>query len=196
MNASYFKDVYGQLANFDLNNHIIANVSESNLLKFTEKLKLDRKLHMMLMSIHCVDYPDKVKRFEVIYNFLSLHTNIRLLVKVQCEDGVILQSISNIFPNSVWYEREVWDMYGVIFQGNIDMRRILTDYGFVGHPMRKDFPLTGYVELDYNNEKSMVQYSNVNLQQDFRSITSQSGWNRVAYSLLHGDEKASTEEQT
>jgi NADH-quinone oxidoreductase subunit C len=140
---------------------------------------------LMLTYICGVDYPAKDNRFEVIYQLLSLTLNMRLTFKVILLEGEIMDSIVDIFPNSGWYEREIWDMYGVLFQGNPDMRRILTDYGFVGHPMKKDFPLTGYIEVSYNRLKGNVEYTNIELQQDFRNFSNISNWN-----ILHGDEKA------
>ena len=143
---------------------------------------------LMLIYICAVDYPEMSKRFQVIYHFLNLASNERVMLKVELEEGCIMQSISDIYPNSGWYEREIWDMYGMLFAGNNDMRRLLTDYGFVGHPMRKDFPLTGYIEIGYNELKGSVEYSTVVLQQDFRNFDAVSGWN-----ILHGDEKANRE---
>ncbi len=146
----------------------------------------------MMLSICAVDYPAREKRFEIIYNMLSLTSNVRMLIKLHANDNEIISSVSNIFSIATWYEREIWDMYGIIFSGNNDMRRILTDYGFVGHPMRKDFPLTGYVEVQYDKLQSGVISQNVNLQQDFRSFDFASPWNCDKNNVLYGDEKATT----
>ncbi len=137
----------------------------------------------MLISISCVDYPAREKRFELLYNFLSLKSNLRIIAKLMVAEDETIQTLSHVFPNSIWYEREIWDMYGVLFEGNCDMRRILTDYGFIGHPMRKDFPLTGHVEVQYDGKN--VVYSPNKLEQDFRLLDNNSNWNK-----LHGDEKA------
>ncbi len=139
----------------------------------------------MLIYICAVDILRSEKRFELTYQVLSISLNERISFKVQLNEDDIMESISDIFSNSTWYEREIWDMYGILFRGNRDMRRLLTDYGFVGHPMRKDFPLTGYVEIDYNLSKGNVEYAPLQLKQDFRDFDVMSGWN-----ILHGDEKA------
>jgi NADH-quinone oxidoreductase subunit C len=141
---------------------------------------------LLLVYICTADYPEKKERFEVIYHLLSLTLNVRITIKTTIGNEEIMQSISSIYKNSTWYEREIWDMYGIPFKGNEDMRRILTDYGFVGHPMRKDFPLTGYTEIEYNHLRCQVEYSNIKLQQDFRNFDSISYLN-----ILHGDEKSS-----
>ena len=140
---------------------------------------------VMLVYICAVELLGTKNRFELIYQVLSISLNERISLKVQLNEHDIMQSISDIFSNSAWYEREIWDMYGILFRGNRDMRRLLTDYGFVGHPMRKDFPLTGYIEIDYNASKSNVEYAPLKLKQDFRNFDAISGWN-----ILHGDEKA------
>ncbi len=145
-------------------------------------LKSDFK-ELMLVSITCVDHITDIERFSLLYNFLDIKENRRIFLKILLRDGDAIKSISSIFPNSVWYEREVWDMFGVLFEGNADMRRILTDYGFIGHPLRKDFPLTGYTEVCYQKNTG-VMYKKVNLMQDFRLYDNESSW-----SVLPGDEK-------
>ena len=127
--------------------------------------------------------------FAVVYNLLSLVHNIRIRVKVRCAEGDIIPSVTDIFSSAGWYEREVWDMYGVMFSDHPDLRRILTDYGFEGHPQRKDFPLTGYVEVRYDIEQKRVVYEPVTLEQEFRSFDFQSPWEGTDY-ILPGDEKA------
>lgn len=166
------------------NNCLIYEIRDKELHSICDNLKRNIP-NLMLVYICAIDHPSKDKRFEIVYHLLSLTWNVRITLKVRLDQDSIMQSISDIYVNSAWYEREVWDMYGILFQGNLDMRRILTDYGFVGHPMRKDFPLTGYVEVDYNNLKGRVEYSNLKLQQDFRNFDAISYWN-----ALHGDEKA------
>ena len=129
-----------------------------------------------LMDVCGVDYPNRVKRFEVVYNLLSLTKNLRLRVKLSTDEETAVPSVEEVFPSAGWFERETWDMYGVQFSGHADLRRILTDYGFEGHPQRKDFPLSGYVELRYDEDKKRVVYQPVQLNQAYRSFDFQSPW--------------------
>ena len=149
----------------------------------------DAHEYQQLMEIAGVDYPDRPERFEVVYCLLSLTRNHRVRVHVQTDEVKPVPSVTGIWPVAGWLEREVYDMYGVLFEGNPDLRRILTDYGFVGHPQRKDFPLTGYVELRYSEEDKRVVYEPVKLAQDFRSFDFMSPWEGAQY-VLPGDEKA------
>jgi NADH-quinone oxidoreductase subunit C len=142
-----------------------------------------------LVDILGVDYPEQEERFEVVYQFLSLRHNQRVRVKVTTDEDTPVPSVAGIYPSAVWYEREVWDMYGVFFADHPDLRRILTDYGFEGHPLRKDFPLTGYVELRYDDEQKRVVYEPVKLTQDFRTFDFLSPWDGMTRQLP-GDEKA------
>lgn len=151
--------------------------------------------YQQLMEIAGVDYPDRgVERFEVVYCLLSLTRNHRIRVHVQTDDEKPVPSVTGIWPVAGWLEREVYDMYGVLFSGNADLRRILTDYGFRGHPQRKDFPLTGYVELRYSEEAKRVVYEPVQLAQDFRTFDFMSPWEGAEY-VLPGDEKAKLPEE-
>jgi NADH-quinone oxidoreductase subunit C len=149
----------------------------------------DRMDYQQLMEIAGVDYPDRAERFEVVYHLLSVTRNHRLRVRVSASEATPVPSITGVWPNAGWLEREVFDMYGVLFSGNTDLRRILTDYGFEGHPFRKDFPLTGYVEMRYSEEAKRVVYEPVKLAQDFRSFDFLSPWEGADY-VLPGDEKA------
>ncbi len=144
---------------------------------------------VQLTDICAVDYPERSRRFDVVYHLLSLKHNIRLRIKVQADDEVPVPSVVQVYPVANWYEREVWDMYGVMFDGHPDLRRLLTDYGFQGHPQRKDFPLTGYVELRYSEEERRVVYEPVKLQQEFRDFDFMSPWEGAKY-ILPQDEKA------
>nr|WP_197975230.1 MULTISPECIES: NADH-quinone oxidoreductase subunit C [unclassified Sphingomonas] len=144
--------------------------------------------YQQLMEIAGVDYPDRAERFEVVYCMLSLTRNHRLRVHVATDEDKPVPSVTDIWPVAGWLEREVYDMYGVLFSGNPDLRRILTDYGFRGHPQRKDFPLTGYVELRYSEEAKRVVYEPVQLAQDFRTFDFMSPWEGAEY-VLPGDEK-------
>ena len=151
--------------------------------------------YQQLMEIAGVDYPDRgVERFEVVYCLLSLTRNHRIRVHVRTDDTLPVPSVTGIWPVAGWLEREVYDMYGVLFSGNPDLRRILTDYGFRGHPQRKDFPLTGYVELRYSEEAKRVVYEPVQLAQDFRNFDFMSPWEGAEY-ILPGDEKAKLPEE-
>lgn len=151
----------------------------------------DKAEYQQLMEIAGVDYPERAERFEVVYHLLSVTRNHRVRVKVTADEDTPVPSVTGIWPVAGWLEREVFDMYGVIFSGNSDLRRILTDYGFKGHPQRKDFPLTGYVELRYSEEDKRVVYEPVKLAQDFRSFDFMSPWEGAQY-VLPGDEKAPT----
>ena len=144
--------------------------------------------YQQLMEIAGVDWPDQDPRFEVVYCLLSLTKNHRIRVHVRTNEDVPVPSVTGIWPVAGWLEREVFDMYGVLFEGNSDLRRILTDYGFQGHPQRKDFPLTGYVELRYSEEQKRVMYEPVTLAQDFRTFDFMSPWEGADY-VLPGDEK-------
>jgi NADH-quinone oxidoreductase subunit C len=147
--------------------------------------------YQQLMEIAGVDWPDRDPRFEVVYMLLSLTKNHRIRVHIDTSEDVPVPSVTSIWPVAGWLEREVFDMYGVLFSGNSDLRRILTDYGFVGHPQRKDFPLTGYVELRYSEEEKRVKYEPVQLAQDFRSFDFMSPWEGADY-ILPGDEKGAS----
>jgi NADH-quinone oxidoreductase subunit C len=143
----------------------------------------------MMVDLCGVDYPEREERFEVVYHLLSLKHNQRVRVKVTTDEGTPVPSVTGVFGAANWYEREVWDMYGVYFAEHPDLRRLLTDYGFEGHPMRKDFPQTGYVEVQYDEEQKRVVYQPVKMRQDWRSFDFLSPWEGNS-GLLPGDEKA------
>ena len=153
----------------------------------------DELAYQQLMEIAGVDYPERPERFEVVYCLLSLTKNHRLRVHVSTDEVKPVPSVTGLWPVAGWLEREVYDMYGVLFEGNPDLRRILTDYGFQGHPQRKDFPLTGFVELRYSEEEKRVVYEPVKLAQDFRNFDFMSPWEGAEY-ILPGDEKAKAPE--
>jgi NADH-quinone oxidoreductase subunit C len=142
-----------------------------------------------LMDICGADFPERPERFDVNYHLLSLETNRRVRLKLHTDDTQPVPTAVGVFPVAGWFERETWDLYGVLFEGNPDLRRILTDYGFEGHPFRKDFPLTGHVEMRYSEEAGRVIYEPVNLAQDFRNFDFLSPWEGTEY-VLPGDEKA------
>lgn len=143
-----------------------------------------------LVDVTAADYPSRPERFEVVYNLLSITNNTRVRVKVPASEETLVPSATAVFRSANWFEREVWDMYGILFSGHPDLRRILTDYGFEGHPQRKDFPLTGYVELRYDEEQKRVVYEPVKLTQDFRNFDYLSPWEGMTDIQLPGDEKA------
>lgn len=153
------------------------------------RLLRDEHDYQQLMEMAGVDYPDRAERFEIVYMLLSLTKNHRVMVKVNAAESTPVPTVTTLWPVAGWLEREVYDMYGVIFAGNPDLRRILTDYGFEGHPFRKDFPLTGYVELRYSEEDKRVVYEPVQLAQDLRQFDFMSPWEGADY-VLPGDEKA------
>lgn len=148
--------------------------------------------YQQLMEIAGVDYPERAERFEVVYHLLSVTKNHRLRIRVSTDEDKPVPTVTKVYPVAGWLEREIFDMYGVLFDGNPDLRRILTDYGFRGHPQRKDFPLTGYVELRYSEEEKRVVYEPVRLSQDFRDFDFMSPWEGAAY-ILPGDEKGQPE---
>ena len=167
---------------------VILTVARGEIENVLRTLRDDHE-YQQLMEIAGADYPDRAERFEVVYMLLSVTKNHRLLVKVRAAEDTPVPTVTTLWPNAGWLEREVFDMYGVIFEGNQDLRRILTDYGFEGHPFRKDFPLTGYVELRYSIEQERVVYEPVKLNQDLRQFDFMSPWEGAEY-VLPGDEKA------
>ena len=171
-----------------INNELVITTKVNNIYNLLEDLKKKENLNFeMLLDITAVDYPKRAKRFEIVYILLSLKNHLRLRVKTFINESEIVPSISKLYKCARWYEREVWDMYGISFKGNDDLRRLLTDYGFEGHPLRKDFPLTGFVELRYDETKKKVVYSKVKLTQDYRNFDFLSPWEG---GILPGDEKA------
>ncbi len=163
-----------------------ANIAE--ILKF---LRDDMNCQFaVLIDICGVDYPEREKRFEVVYHLLSPRLNQRIRVKISTDEATPVASVNDIFPAANWFEREAYDMYGIRFTGHPDLRRLLTDYGFQGYPLRKDFPLTGYVEVRYDDEAKRVVYEPVKLNQEFRNFDFESPWEGPNY-VLPGDEKAS-----
>lgn len=143
----------------------------------------------VLIDICGVDYPARERRFDVVYHLLSVRQNQRIRVKLETDETTPVPSVISVFPAANWYEREAYDMYGMPFSGHPDLRRLLTDYGFEGYPLRKDFPLTGYVEVRYDDELKRVVYDRVRLTQEFRDFDFESPWEGVEY-VLPGDEKA------
>jgi len=171
-------------------NHEVAVHIHRDALVDCMVLLRDNYEYQQLVEIAGVDWPDRDPRFEIVYCLLSLTKNHRIRVHLTTNEDQPVPSVTGIWPVAGWLEREVFDMYGVLFSGNADLRRILTDYGFSGHPQRKDFPLSGYVELRYSEEEKRVKYEPVQLAQDFRNFDFLSPWEGADY-VLPGDEKSS-----
>jgi NADH-quinone oxidoreductase subunit C len=170
---------------------LIATVRTQSLAAALARLRDDPALLFeQLIDVCGVDYPDRGLRFEVVYSLLSVSLNLRLRVKVLTDEDTPVPSAVPVYPSANWFERETWDLYGVFFADHPDLRRILTDYGFDGHPLRKDFPLTGYVELRYDPDQRRVVYEPVKLTQDFRTFDFTSPWEAITDIQLPGDEKA------
>ncbi len=175
-----------------IENEELAIVTDTkSILAVLELLRDDKRFQcQQLIDICGVDYPQDEYRFRVVYHLLSLTLNYRIRVEVPVKEGEFVPSATKLFMCANWYEREVWDLYGIGFANHPDLRRILTDYGFVGYPLRKDFPLTGHVEMEYDNIEGEVRYKKVYLAQEYRDFNTLSPWEGTTY-ILPGDEKAS-----
>ena len=181
------------ISHWTANKELNISVRPEGIVRTLKYLRTDPNcLFEMLVDLCGVDYPDREMRFEVVYNLLSLRHNQRVRIKVAVDEDIAVPSVVGVFPAATWFERECWDMFGIFFSGHPDMRRLLTDYGFDGHPFRKDFPLTGYVEVRYDDEERRVVYEPVKLTQAFRSFDFLSPWEAMTRPLP-GDEKATTE---
>ena len=178
------------LATQEEHGEISITVARAEIANALRTLRDDHE-YQQLMEIAGADYPSRTERFEVVYMLLSVTKNHRVMIKCTAAENTPVPTVTTLWPNAGWLEREVFDMYGVLFDGNTDLRRILTDYGFEGHPFRKDFPLTGYVELRYSEEDKRVVYEPVKLAQDLRQFDFMSPWEGANY-VLPGDEKAAT----
>jgi NADH-quinone oxidoreductase subunit C len=165
------------------------DVAPANIVAFVEFLKADPNCRFStLVDITAVDYPERPKRFDVVYHFLSMYQNHRIRLRMAVREDDMVASITDIHPSANWFEREVFDMFGILFSGHGDLRRILTDYGFRGHPLRKDFPTTGYTEVRYDEAQKRVVYEPVSLVQEYRQFDFMSPWECAEY-ILPGDEK-------
>jgi NADH-quinone oxidoreductase subunit C len=157
---------------------------------FVDFLRLDAACRFTsLVDITAIDHPDRVERFDLVYHFLSMYQNHRIRVKLAVRETDMVPSIHDVHPSANWFEREVFDMFGILFSGHPDLRRILTDYGFRGHPLRKDFPTTGYTEVRYDAVQKRVVYEPVSLVQEYRQFDFMSPWESAKY-VLPGDDKA------
>ena len=172
------------------NDELTVTIAPSSVVSFIEFLKTDGTCQFSsLVDITAVDYPQRSKRFDVIYHFLSMYQNHRIRLRVQIREDEMIPSIIDVHPSSNWFEREIFDMFGILFTGHPDLRRILTDYGFRGHPLRKDFPTTGYTEVRYDEVQKRVVYEPVSLVQEYRQFDFMSPWEGAEY-ILPGDDKA------
>jgi len=179
-----YKVAYGELT-------VLAKAAD--IVKVTTFLRDDPACQFIsIIDITAVDWPNREQRFDVVYHLLSPRLNQRIRVKAMTDEVTPVPSVIDVFRGADWYERETYDLYGVLFSGHPDLRRILTDYGFEGHPLRKDFPLTGFVEVCYDDEQKRVVYEKVRLAQEFRNFDFLSPWEGTDY-VLPGDEKAKTE---
>ncbi len=168
---------------------LTVTTTPAHLVKLIRHLQIDENMRFStLVDITAVDYPGRRKRFEVVYHFLSMYLNHRIRVKLAAGEEDIIPSIMQVHPSANWFEREIFDMFGILFSGHPDLRRILTDYGFRGHPLRKDFPTTGYTEVRYDEALKRVVYEPVNLVQEYRQFDFMSPWEGAEY-ILPGDEK-------
>lgn len=172
----------------------IIQVNKANICQILKILKDDPTMRFTILTdLFAADFPSKAQRFEVVYNLLSLKLNRRIMIKISVDDKKQVPSITSVFAVSNWYEREIFDMFGIEFTNHPNLVRILTDYGFIGHPLRKDFPLTGYTQVRYDTKLEQVIYEPVNLEQEYREFDFSSNWqgpNYINQQILPGDEKA------
>ena len=173
-----------------MRDELVVDARADQVVRVLKFLKDDPRCRFEQLTDLCgVDYPERDPRFDVVYHLLSMSHNRRLRLKIGVNEDQPVPSVTDVYPSAGWWERETWDLYGIHFAGNPDLRRLLTDYGFSGHPLRKDFPLTGYVEVRYDSEQKRVVYEPVKLTQEFRRFDFLSPWEGASYPLP-GDEKA------
>jgi len=190
--ASYLKEVRGALlSSSDIRfGDLTLTTTADNIIPLLTFLRDDVECAFVnLVDICGVDYPQRADRFEVVYHLLSPRQNLRVRIKISTNEDTPVPSVCSVYPGADWFEREAWDMYGIMFTGHPDLRRILTDYGFEGHPLRKDFPTTGFDEVRYDDAAKRVVYEPVELKQEFRNFDFLSPWEGTDY-VLPGDEKA------
>jgi len=180
------------LGHWVANGELTVIATPRDIVKVMTFLREDERCQFWsFIDVTAIDWPARERRFDVVYHLLSPKLNARIRIKIEVGEDAAVPSIISVFPGADWFEREVYDLYGVPFTGHPDMRRLLTDYGFEGHPLRKDFPLSGFVELRYDDEQKRVVYEPIKLQQEFRSFDFLSPWEGTDY-VLPGDEKAKT----
>ena len=172
-------------------NQLTVTVDAARIVEVMKHLRDDPALRFVnIIDVTAVDYPSREQRFDVVYHLLSPTLNERIRIRAEADEATQVPSIIDVFPGADWFEREAYDLYGVFFVGHPDMRRILTDYGFEGHPLRKDFPTTGFLEVRYDDQEKRVVYEPVRLNQEFRKFDFLSPWEGADYPVLPGDEKA------
>jgi NADH-quinone oxidoreductase subunit C len=172
------------------NGELTVTAAARDLIRVVTFLRDDERCQFWsLIDITAIDWPGREPRFDLVYHFLSPRRNLRVRLKIGVDEGMSVASVIDVYPGASWFERETYDLYGVLFTGHPDMRRLLTDYGFEGHPLRKDFPLTGFVEVRYDDEQKRVIYEPVRLTQEFRNFDFLSPWEGPQYALP-GDEKS------
>nr|WP_321456889.1 NADH-quinone oxidoreductase subunit C [uncultured Cohaesibacter sp.] len=181
----------GKIVNWQIAfGELTINAKRAEIVEVVRVLRDDPRLKFVsFIDLTAVDYPEREERFDVVYHLLSPKQNARVRIKISTDETTQVDSICGVYPGANWFEREAYDMYGILFSDHPDLRRLLTDYGFDGHPLRKDFPLTGYYEVHYDDEKKRVVYEPVKLDQEFRNFDFLSPWEGVDYALP-GDEKA------
>jgi NADH-quinone oxidoreductase subunit C len=178
------------LGHFVSNDELTVTAKAQDIVEVARFLRDDARCQFWcIIDITAIDWPAREKRFDVVYHFLSPKQNSRIRVKIETDEATPVPSIIEVFPGADWFERELYDLYGVLITGHPDMRRLLTDYGFEGHPLRKDFPLTGFVEVRWDDQQKRVVYEQVRLNQEFRNFDFLSPWEGTEYKLP-GDEKA------
>lgn len=177
----YLKKLFPQTIGYIINGELIIKVPQTKITKILNFLKNHTQSQYKILSDICaLDYPWKKNRFEIMYNILSIAYNSRISLSISIDEKNFIDSIAFIYSVAGWFEREIWDMFGVYFKGNADLRRILTDYGFKGHPLRKDFPLTGFIEVRYISNEKRILAEEVSLAQDFRTFYFNNNWNKVS----------------
>jgi NADH-quinone oxidoreductase subunit C len=173
------------------NGELTLTATARDIVKVATFLRDDEQCRFeSFIDITAIDWPSRERRFDIVYHFLSPTRNLRIRIKIEAGEETRVPSIIEVFPGADWFERETYDLYGVLFTGHPDMRRLLTDYGFEGHPLRKDFPLTGFVEVRYDDEQKRVVYDKVSLAQEFRNFDFLSPWEGADYVPIQGDDKA------
>lgn len=190
--AAYINEARGSLLESSVISYgeLTLNTTPDHIIALLTFLRDDRRCGFVnIIDVCGVDWPTREKRFDVVYHLLSPRQNLRVRIKLQVAEDVAVPSATSVFVGAEWFEREAWDMYGIPFEGHSDLRRILTDYGFEGHPLRKDFPVTGFVEVRYDDVLKRVLYEPVELKQEFRNFDFLSPWEGTDY-VLPGDEKA------
>lgn len=191
LGASIAGKISGVLSHELIKGELVIYINRADVVNVMTILRDDAECAFkQLIDVTAVDYPERPERFEIVYHLLSMKHNTRIRVKLATDENTPVDSVVGVFSAANWFERETWDMYGVMFANHPDHRRILTDYGFDGHPLRKDFPLTGYVELRYDQDLKRVVYEPVKLTQDFRRFDFLSPWEGMTDIQLPGDEKA------